>query len=48
MLKEDENVLLIDDKGIKFIGTIDLIDNNKYYININDTILIFNLISFCR
>ena len=45
MLKEDENVLLIDDKGIKFIGTIDLIDNNKYYININDTILIFNLIN---
>jgi hypothetical protein len=45
MIKEDDNVLLLDDTGIKFKGTIDLIDNEKYYININDTILIFNLVN---
>ena len=45
MIEEDDNVLLIDESGIKFIGLIDLIDNNKYYININDTIVIFNFVN---
>ena len=45
MIKENDNVLLLDENGIKFIGTIDLIDNEKYYININDTILIFNSVN---
>jgi hypothetical protein len=44
MVKEDDKILLIDDDGIKFIGTIDLIDDDKYYININDNILIFELV----
>tara|TARA_B100001248_G_scaffold260715_1_gene249736 strand:- start:331 stop:1041 length:711 start_codon:yes stop_codon:yes gene_type:complete len=42
MVKEDDKVLLIDNNGIKFIGIIDLIEDNEYYININDRILIFN------
>ena len=45
MIKEDDNVLLLDENGIKFKGIIDLIDDQKYYININDTISIFNLVN---
>jgi len=44
MVKEDDRVLLLNDDGIKYIGVIDLIDNNKYYININNNILIFNFL----
>lgn len=45
MIKEDDNVLLLDETGIKFKGIIDLIDDEKYYININDRIIIFNLVN---
>lgn len=44
MVKEDDKILLLDDEGIKYIGTIDLIEDTKYFININDNILIFKLI----
>lgn len=45
MVKEDDRILLIDDDGIKFKGVIDLIEDNEYYININNIILIFNFVN---
>lgn len=45
MVKEDDKILLIDDDGIKFKGVIDLIEDNEYYININNIILIFNFVN---
>ena len=45
MIKEDDKIILLDDNGVKYVGIIDLIDNSKYYININDNILIFNLVN---
>lgn len=45
MVKEDDRVLLLDEDGIKYIGLVDMIDGDKYYININNSILIFNLVN---
>ena len=43
MIKEDDRVLLLDDDGIKYIGIVDMIDENKFYINKKNNILIFKL-----